>query len=314
MKNKINIKVFRETSSAVTDSRSYFTNLKLTNMNLLFIKCFCIVFVLLCTSACYASVYTDTITQIKNMYSKSSMHTHKEFLDLEIVNDDSKLKEFLEEISENKDGALLKVKGYYHPIGFIKLVLYKGEKGEQLRIHFWGKGGNKAINQNFYNGWEPIHNHRWNFSSKVIKGGLIMKEYVDFDNIKRFNSIENARKKLAKLNETFKMYDVSVVPTNGKNYKVIKTGKFALIGDCMNKYVSSNGSYWLSNTTPHQVKAEKDTSTLLLMDPPAKSFASEIFSNKKEAFEDNMNLQNLTHREIQVYIKEFLQDLKESVI
>lgn len=278
------------------------------------LKSTCIISILQLSSLCQASVYTDTIKQIDNIYSKSNTHTHEEFCNLDIIKDNSKFKKLLKELSENKEGELSKVKGYYHPVGFIKVVIYKGEKGQQMRLHFWGKGGEKAIEQEFNGGWEPIHNHRWNFSSKVIKGGLMMKEYTDFDDARRFNDITSAKKALAGLNKTFKMYDVSLVPTNNIDYKVIDTGQFALVGNCIDKYVSSNQSYWISNTTPHQVQPKKNTSTLLLMDPATKLFASEIFPTKEDKFENNMNLQNITQKEIQSYIKEFLEAINKEEV
>lgn len=309
-------KIFQEVVSLGIKSKPYFTTLEQFNVISL-LKYFWIVFILVLVSTYHfppVSVYTDTVKQIKSLYRQSSTHAHKDFLALDIIKDSVKFKKFLEEILENKNNALLKVNGYYHPIGFIKIVLYKGERGEQLRLHFWGRDGNKIIKQNFTDGWEPIHNHRWNFSSKVIQGGLIMKEYVDFNNGVRLNNVSEAQQKLATLNKTFKIYNVSLVPTNNKNYKVIETGKFALIGNCMDKYVSRNKSYWLGTSTPHQVKSEKNTSTILLMDPPTRPSSSEIFPDKQETFVDTMQLEILTHKEIQTYLKEFLENLDEEML
>lgn len=315
-KESITANIFQEVAFLRIKSKLYFTMLEQFNVISL-LKYFGIVFVLVFVSTYHFSptnVYIDTVKQIKSIYCKSSTHAHEDFLELDIIKDSVKFKKFLEEILENKNGALLNVNGYYHPIGFIKIVLYKGEKGEQLRLHFWGRDGNKIIKQNFSDGWEPIHNHRWNFSSKVIQGGLIMKEYVDFNNGVRLNNVSEARQKLATLNKTFKIYNVSLVPTNNKNYKVIETGKFALIGNCMDKYVLRNKSYWLGTTTPHQVKSEKNTSTILLMDPPTRPSSSEIFPDKQETFVDTMNLEILTHKEIQTYLKEFLKNLDEETL
>lgn len=278
---------------------------------ILHIRCIYAVCIIAFANPSLASVYSDTINQIKTIYNKSDTHEHKEFLNLEIIKDNRKFQQFLSEIVENNNGALQKIRGYYHPVGFIKVVIYKGDKGEQLRLHFWGKGGCKAVNQKFSDGWEPIHNHRWNFSSKVIKGGLNMKEYKDFDPRIRFNEIKEAQNTLNKLNKTYQIYDVSMVPTKRTktDYRIINTGKFAVIGDEINKYVSGNNAYWIHHTTPHKVKSEKNTSTILLMDPAAKIFASEVFP-KDEVFQDDIELRNLTDKEIQSYIREFLEDLK----
>jgi hypothetical protein len=277
-----------------------------------------IVFVLICTfnaSSSLASVYGDTIEQIKKIYATSNNHLHAEFLNLDVIHNNSKFIELLKEMVENKDGILEKINGYYHPVGFVKIVLYKGEKGEQLRLHLWDKNNAKNIKQHFNNGWEPIHNHRWNFSSKVITGGLAMHEYTDHDCRLRFNDIKEAENEVnkVKLGESYKIYDVSIISSKNvyNGYKVIKTGKFAIIGNKTQKFVSNNNAYYLDHRTPHQVKPEQNTSTILLMDPPSKIIASEIFSYK-DKFQDEFELQNITPKETQIYAREFLDHLNRS--
>lgn len=275
------------------------------------LKSFYFVCILMLANMVSASMYDHTIKQMENIYSNASNHKYSEFRDLGIVNDNLKFIQFLKEISENNQGELNKVTGYYHPVGFIKVILYKGSRGEQLRLHFWGQGGKKAICQDFDNGWEPIHNHRWSFSSKIIKGHLNMKEYTDFDPRIRFNNLQEANRELSKLNNSFKAYDMSIVPTKklSNDYRVIKTGKFALIGNCMDKIVKKGDTYHLDHRTPHKVKSGKNTSTLLLMDPPSKPLASEIFPQGEE-FKEDMQLQILTKQDVQKYIRNFLNELE----
>ena len=259
-----------------------------------------------------ANIYHDTVGQIKKIYNRVSRHAHLDFLNLDIVKSDTKFKEFLQQIAENDQGILSEISAYYHPAGFIKIVLYKGSKGEQLRFHFWGKGGPKAIQQDFNNGWEPIHNHRWNFSSKIITGGLDMKEYHDADARMRFDNKDDAEDELMNLNKTYKLYDVFIIPSRKKeeDYTIIQTGKFAVIGNYTRKYMRPGHSYYLDHRIPHKVKPDLDTSTILLMDPASKITASEIFPNVDDHFEEEFKLQYLNPDETQKYLKEFLQSLQ----
>jgi len=181
-----------------------------------------------------------------------------------------------------------------------------------LRFHFWGKGEENAIKQNFNDGWEPIHNHRWNFSSKVIKGGLDSKEYFDSDSRVRFDIREEAEAEKVDLNSSYKLYDVCAVPTRqeGADYRIFRTGKFAIIGNYTRKYMAAGNSYYLDHRIPHQVKPEFDTCTLLLMDPPSKLLASEIFVDSNDHFQEEFKLQDLSFEETQKYLKEFLGSLQ----
>lgn len=255
-----------------------------------------------------ANMYHHTIKQIKKIYKKSSRHHHLDFLDLDIIKSDHKFKEFISQIAENNDGILSQISAYYHPVGFIKIILYKGEQGEQLRFHFWGKGGVNAIQQNFNQGWQPIHNHRWNFSSKIITGGLDIKEYHDADARMRFNSKEEALDEFLHINNTYQLYDVFMLPTRKEedNYTIIPTGKFAVIGNHTRKYMQPGNSYYLDHRVPHQVKPELNTSTILLMDPPSKLHISEIFPKIDDELKGEFILQYLSPEETQKYLKEFL--------
>jgi hypothetical protein len=259
-----------------------------------------------------AGVYRDNANQIKNIYAFYDRHAHLDFLSIDIVKDRQKFHDLLKELIRNDDNILDSVNGYYHPAGFIKIVLYKGEKGEQMRFHFWGKGGKKAIQQEFNDGWEPLHNHRWNFSSKVISGELEMREFMDQDSRMRFNSTKEALLEKVKFNDTYKAYEVIIIPTRLKeeedDYKINKTGRIALIGDCTSKNVSAGNSYYLDHRIPHQVKPAPKTSTLLLIDPPSKSFASEIFISENDQFQDEFKLIDLSQDDLKVHLAEFLQE------
>lgn len=258
-----------------------------------------------------ASVYSETVKQVETMYERTKEHCHHEFMEMDIVKDESQLKRLLKEIIKNENNVLEKISAYYHPIGFIKIVLHRGREGQQLRLHFWGRKSEKVIQQNFNEGWEPIHNHRWSFSSKVIRGGLAIREYTDLSPQKRFESIVNAAiQSEIERDHNFQIYEVLELPGNrilGK-YDINNTLRFAFIGNLTKKKVLSGNAYYTHHTMPHQVKPNPYTSTLLLIDPPAK-LASEIFINGEEDFLREVDLTELTQVELQEQIIEFLQAL-----
>jgi len=64
------------------------------------------------------------------------------------------------------------VEGVVHDNGFYKLTLGKAPAGAVLRAHIWLQG--KLLHQGDGN----IHNHRWSFASKILKGTMTT---VSFD-------------------------------------------------------------------------------------------------------------------------------------
>lgn len=257
-----------------------------------------------CSRLIYASVYQDTINQIKTIYQNSSIHKHQDFLALDIIQDNLKFKDFLSELINQANFDFLKqITAYYHPVGFIKIILYRGDQGEQLRLHFWRKG----ILQNFHDGWEPIHNHRWNFSSKVIRGSLLCREYQD-------SGLRLKRTKISDLKNIDylnRLYEVLLIPANQNSdiYHVISSDTVAVINDCVCRQICAGQSYYLDNCTPHQVKSELDTATILLLDPPAKTSASEVFTTKLDHFEHDLKLQYLDILQIKQHLADFLATL-----
>ncbi len=59
-------------------------------------------------------------------------------------------------------------RSYEHTFGFSKLVLMEKPGAYKVRLHAWPQGGRES----------DIHDHRWNFGSRVLRGGYRFEEYV----------------------------------------------------------------------------------------------------------------------------------------
>jgi hypothetical protein len=58
---------------------------------------------------------------------------------------------------------------YEHPNGFAKLVLAGGAGRFKLRLHVWPAAGGRP---------SDLHDHRWDFGSRVLLGGYRFEEHV----------------------------------------------------------------------------------------------------------------------------------------
>jgi hypothetical protein len=92
---------------------------------------------------------------------------------LSVVSDIASLIEFLESIYSD-DNALANVaaKSYAHRNGFDKLVLIASSDPEfRLRLHIWWPNSDEV-------GDMHIHNHKWDFRSRIIEGSYRHQTYA----------------------------------------------------------------------------------------------------------------------------------------
>ncbi len=92
---------------------------------------------------------------------------------LSVISDRPALIELLEFIySDDSVLANVAAKSYAHRNGFDKLVLIASSKPEfRLRLHIWWPNSDEI-------GDMHIHNHKWDFRSRIIEGSYRHKEYV----------------------------------------------------------------------------------------------------------------------------------------
>jgi hypothetical protein len=268
----------------------------------------------------FINIISKTLEEIYAIYERSDMATISDFDNMSIVKCDTYFRDFLEEIVCSENAFLRNIEAYYHPVGFIKMILFRKsahEKIGQLRLHFWGSDRSKAIVQEFLDGWEPCHNHRWSCNSKVIRGGLDIREYSDLLPKYRFDSYQEAeefRKNELKEPNQFGTFPVYYVPKRKQkyDYNIKFSWKYALLGRMTTKRVIGGEVYSFSDKDVHQVKSAPLTTTLLLIDPETKHESSEIFKNKKNKFDVGLELKMLTEDEIRNEILVLLKDLAEN--
>lgn len=74
-------------------------------------------------------------------------------------------------LSDSDSLHLIASKSYKHYNNFDKIVLVScAELAYDLRLHVWWPNGQKITREN-------VHDHKWNFSSVVLKGGYSFEEY-----------------------------------------------------------------------------------------------------------------------------------------
>ena len=86
---------------------------------------------------------------------------------------DKKLLQYLEYILKSQPIKIKEIlsKSYIHYNGFYKITLLDSiDPKFKLRLHFWAKQPTRLYSEN-------IHDHKWNYSSCVLKGNLTMEEY-----------------------------------------------------------------------------------------------------------------------------------------
>ena len=273
---------------------------------------FCFVCLML-SSFAYGNVHQKSSEQIDHIYKESNFHSHADFLSLEIVRNRSELKKLLRQIIANQSGELEQVSGYFHPVGFVKMTLYVGSKGQKLRLHFWGQKLMDGAYKEITGGWEPIHNHRWNFSSIVLSGGLHVREYeVPFCG-RKFETIEEAKVYHQKVENPlqYNLYSIYAVPAKASvsTFEIEPVNRYQLIGGCYTYDLMQGEHYYTPHNRPHQVLPDPHTATLLLLDPPSKPKASQIFVPDEKAFISQLEPIELSQSEVKDQLIYFLDTI-----
>lgn len=105
----------------------------------------------------------------KNIFEKADKNYSSTTESLESIVKDFNLDELVKEITNDTEWLrFICSKSYSHSNGFDKLTLFRGSN-LRVRLHiYWLNNKNKNPN---------IHDHRWNFSSFIIKGGYKSEIY-----------------------------------------------------------------------------------------------------------------------------------------
>jgi len=188
--------------------------------------------------------------------------------------------DFVHQIAENikKDDLAnknLAAKSYSHENGFAKLVIWENENSMfRLRLHFWD--GSNKINSN-------IHNHRFNFTSFILKGA-----------IKNFTWILDDK------GDNFSYYHYLPRLENG-TYKMHKIGN-AKLRISEETILTEGDVYYLSHETLHTSENwSENLVTLFIEDRSVLGKYAKVYTNRYT--NDDDFIINSPPLEMQDYIK-----------
>ncbi|OEH94288.1 hypothetical protein [Bacillus solimangrovi] len=112
----------------------------------------------------------NTVFETKALENASNIEKLKELVSENVTLDN--VSSWLRDLKESQDsesiGSLASLMEQ-HPLGFEKYVIWKSEtNGSRVRLHYWPQTK-----------WpmESIHDHRFHFCAKVLKGYYIHEEY-----------------------------------------------------------------------------------------------------------------------------------------
>ena len=168
---------------------------------------------------------------------------------------------------------------YKNITGFLKIVLVSSDKESwKLRLHIWQEDG-----------IEDLHNHKWDFYSKIIQGTIIQDTYTIANNyIDRKNSQKYSIRE-----------PISLMPqdVHGKKpcpcrdlYSLKSSNNFAYLYKSSSTIISENFSYYMPYDLIHTIKPSQDAVTFV--------FTSEQVQENSNVFLLNSQYQKM---EIQRY-------------
>ncbi len=138
-------------------------------------------------------------------------------------------------------------RSYWHPNGFLKLILAQSSTGSTLRVHSWRQQKQQSASEGLDT---DIHSHRWPFISFVLSGALDILEFTE-------------------TNQCEDRYNKYICAPNRKGlYKLWSLGYTGL--SCSNHQTVGMGEYYSIDTNIlHQVfNRSQETITAVIQGPP----------------------------------------------
>lgn len=157
---------------------------------------------------------------------------------LDLFADDASVVRLIDGILEPASAELaarLARASYVHAFGFSKLVLLEQPGAFKVRLHDWPRGAEES----------DIHDHRWSFGSKVLRGGYHFEEYA------------------VARGDTWHCYRYA--PTRGRAYFGLESLGTRDVRCTRRGRVSHGAVYCLGSQTPHRVRAHAAEPTLSLV-------------------------------------------------
>jgi hypothetical protein len=170
--------------------------------------------------------------------------------------------------------ANISVNSTLHPNGFYKIVLWEGNTGERLRIHFWSDTS-KGITPHE----SDIHDHFWEFSSLVLFGAVYSELFIPTSDSIGSDYLH------------FLLHDQS-----NQSYILEKIENSRL--SCTEYRTFKKGSiYSLNESQLHRVQCENNTATLVLQGS-RKNKNNHVYTNYSKNTGSQIYLQKLTTSDI----------------
>jgi hypothetical protein len=152
-----------------------------------------------------------------------------------------------------KSPQLLKqiaARSYWHPNGFLKLILVRSSTGSTLRIHSWRQQKQQSTPAELDT---DIHSHRWPFVSFVIAGALDIHEFTETH----------------KAGDEYSKYICA--PNQAGQYKLKQLG-LTRLSCCKTQTVDVGKYYSIDTNILHQVfNRSHETITIVIQGLPSKS-------------------------------------------
>jgi len=187
------------------------------------------------------------------------------------------------------DHAVLKniaLNSYRHPLGFTKILIWRGASGKSIRVHDWPSTQDERSTAPL----SDIHDHYWEFRSSILRGALRFREY--------------------EINETGEEYTKYEMNPLGNGNHILT--KVATVGLSLARTVviPEGGRYALGANTLHDTTSTQGAISLVVQG--AKTKTTNIVLRKGEGPQtiDNSKLPHLRIDELQWLLRQLIIKLE----
>jgi len=184
-------------------------------------------------------------------------------------------------------------RSYTHDNHFVKLVILDTPKSIKLRFHIWGNNSYGDCN---------IHDHRWNFASKVICGNMIQEEYEETDFQFQSDNLQSQSKQLFQANK------YEYIRKSNDKYGIKECGQCIL--KCTQRINYKNlQSYSLKFNILHKIIEANGYTLVMTGSPESQRLNCRLINvNKIPNIENDIDHTKLTTSEIKNLLRKAILD------
>jgi hypothetical protein len=182
-------------------------------------------------------------------------------------------------------------KARWHPLGFLKIPIAVGAQGQRVRLHFWPASSSIPIP-------EDIHDHYWDFSSRMLCGEL---ESTCYESESQYGT----------LYEVWSLSDFRVNSEAGRPYEFCFTGITSLRVEYAHK-LSVSSAYHMKVGMIHRIHKMNNNpaATLILQGPPVSKVTKVFYPVRSKMQLVRRSCQEVTYEQLRgalVLIKKSLE-------